>query len=177
MISITRIVPLRPNSEGRQAADSTPVFRAGEPSRAGYHAAMPRDAIDPDALEDFAARADEGPVYMLNLIALQPGGAEGYAEYGRRVAPLLAEAGCEIVYSGHGAELLNGREEDAWDLVLLVRYPSRRALLSLITSQAYQAVGRYRDESVTRSVLLATDPAGIVAGAASSERETGDRRG
>ena len=37
-------------------------------------AAMPRDAINPDALEAFAARADEGPVYMLNLIAPQPDG-------------------------------------------------------------------------------------------------------
>ena len=155
-----------------------PYFAPGSHPRAGYHAAMPRDAINPDALEAFAARADEGPVYMLNLIALQPdGGAEGYAEYGRRVAPLLAEAVCEIVYSGHGAELLGGREEDAWDLVLLVRYPSRRALLSLITSEAYQAVGRYRDKSVVRSVLLATDPAGIVAGAVSPEREKRACRG
>ena len=136
-------------------------------------AAMPIDPINPEALKAFATRADEGPVYMLNLIALQPeGGAEGYAEYGRRVAPLLAEVDCEIVYSGHGAELLSGREEDAWDLVLLVRYPSRRALLSLITSETYQAVSRYRDESVVRSVLLATDPAGIVAGAGASAAKT-----
>ncbi len=136
-------------------------------------AAMPIDPINPEALKAFATRADEGPVYMLNLIALQPeGGAEGYAEYGRRVAPLLAEVDCEIVYSGHGAELLSGRKEDAWDLVLLVRYPSRQALLSLITSETYQAVSRYRDESVVRSVLLATDPAGIVAGAGASAAKT-----
>ena len=85
------------------------------------------------------------------------------------MAPLLAETGCEIVYSGQGVELLTGREEeDVWDLVCLVHYPSRRAIRSLITSEAYQAVGRYRDKSVVRSVLLATDPAGIIAGAGAS---------
>ena len=134
-------------------------------------AAMPIAPMNQNSMEAFAARADEGPVYMLNLIAFQPdGGAESYAEYARRVAPLLAGVGGELIYSGRGAELLIGREEDAWDLVLVVRYPSREALLSMITSEAYQAISHHRDDSVVRSVLLATDPSAIVAGAGSPGR-------
>ena len=57
----------------------------------------------------------------------------------------------------------------------MVRYPSRKALLSMITSEAYQAISHHRDDSLVRSVLLATDPAAIVAGAGSPGRPRGRR--
>ena len=115
---------------------------------------------NPDQLEAFAARAGEGPVTMLNLLAFAPDGAERYTTYMRHVAPLLAQVGGRVHYLGRGAELLIGRDEDHWDLVLLVQYPSRGALLEMLRSPAYQAIAHHREDALTRSVLLATDPVG-----------------
>jgi uncharacterized protein (DUF1330 family) len=95
---------------------------------------------------------------MLNLIELLPdGGAERYAEYGVAVAPLLAGVGGRVVWSGLGAETLIG--DGHWDLVLLVQYPSRQALLDMIGSPEYQAIAHLRTEALVRAELRALDPA------------------
>jgi uncharacterized protein (DUF1330 family) len=96
---------------------------------------------------------------MLNLIKLRPdGGAESYAAYMAAVAPLLAKVGGRAHYAGRGAELVIGRDGDDWDLVLVIEYPARKALIDMISSEEYRAVQHLRDDSLTRSVLLATDP-------------------
>ncbi len=117
------------------------------------------EAPNPDQLQKFIARADDGPVAMLNLIKLKPnGGDESYAAYMAAVAPLLAKTGGRARYLGRGAELVIGRDGDDWDLVLLIEYPTRQALLDMIGSDDYRQIQHLRDDSLTRSVLLATDP-------------------
>lgn len=118
---------------------------------------------NPDQMEAFLARKDDGPVVMLNLLKFKPdGGAERYAEYGAAVGPLLAKVEGKPVYAGNGSELLIGTED--WDMVLMVQYPSRGAMLDMIMSDEYRAVQHLRDEAIVRSVLLATDPAAVPAG-------------
>ena len=110
-------------------------------------------------MQAFVARADEGPVVMLNLIKLKPdGGLESYKKYMAAVAPLLARVGGSVRWAGYGAELVIGTDGDDWDLVLVVEYPKRQALIELIGSPDYQAIQHLRDDSLTRSLLLATDP-------------------
>ena len=106
----------------------------------------------------FAARAGEGPVTMLNLLEFRAeGGRASYMEYMTHVRPLLAKVGGQAVFLGQGAELLIGRSDEHWDLVLLIQYPKRQALLDMVTSAEYRAIQHYRDESLQRSVLLALD--------------------
>lgn len=112
--------------------------------------------LDPDALEAFAARKDEGPVRMLNLLKFKPGGAAHYQDYASATAPLLRKVGGVVVYTGRPAELLIG--DQAWDLLLLVEYPTRGALLAMITSAAYQEHVHLRQAALERSVLYAIDP-------------------
>ncbi len=110
----------------------------------------------------FAARAAEGPVVMLNLLAFVPdGGRERYGEYMRRVRPMLAEVGGTARFLGNGAELLLGTEHDRWDEVLLVEYPNRGALIAMSRSEAYQEILPIRNGALTRSVLLACDPVAL----------------
>ena len=121
------------------------------------HAEVP----NADQFQAFAGRAGDGPVTMLNLLKFKPdGGAEGYTRYGEAVAPLLEKVGGRAVYMGQGAELLIGAEDAAWDLVLLVEYPTRQAMLDMVMSEDYRAVQHLRDDAIVRSVLLATDPPG-----------------
>lgn len=114
---------------------------------------------NPEQMQAFMARADDGPVVMLNLLKFKPdGGAESYAKYGEAVAPLLAKVGGRARYIGGGTELIIGRQDEDWDMVLLVEYPTRGALIAMASSAEYQAIQHLRDDSLTRSVLLATDP-------------------
>jgi uncharacterized protein (DUF1330 family) len=104
-------------------------------------------------LAAFSKRSDEqGAVTMLNLLEFVPeGGRERYAEYGAAVAPLLEKAGARIVFAGEPGLVLLG--ERSWDMVLLVEYPSRRAFLEMIGSEAYQAIAHLRTEALARGEL------------------------
>src|SRR6266496_5000570 len=114
------------------------------------------DAPDEQAMTAFAARASDGPVYMLNLLEFLPeGGAERYVEYGEAVAPLFARAGGKAIFAGRPTESLIG--EGSWDMVLVVEYPTRQAFLDMVSSPSYQAIEHLRSESLARSELRAMD--------------------
>ncbi|MCA9639098.1 MAG: DUF1330 domain-containing protein [Polyangiaceae bacterium] len=114
--------------------------------------------MNPDDLSRFAQRADEGPVCMLNLLRFCEGGAELYAKYARAVEPMLSARGGRAIYMGRGAELLLGSDDQRWDLVALIEYPKRAALLDMVQSHEYQAISHLRTDALKKSVLFATDP-------------------
>ncbi|HET8871052.1 MAG TPA: hypothetical protein VFM48_11425 [Aquabacterium sp.] len=105
--------------------------------------------------------SDDGqPVYMLNLMRFFPEvrplpGAQPFqgtpqesnALYERVVIPQLLKLGGYPLYAGqtHGGNLLEYAPDlDHWNRVLVVRYPSRRAFVQLITSPQYRDVARYK---------------------------------
>src|SRR5262245_58862244 len=114
------------------------------------------DALNEEQAADFADRAQEGPVCMLNLLEFLPdGGAERYTEYGAAVAPLLAKVGGRPIFAGRPAETLIGEGE--WDLMVLVSYPTRQAFLDMVSSPDYQRIAHLRTEALQRSELRAID--------------------
>ena len=116
------------------------------------------NAINDNALESLKRRAADGPVTMLNLLKFKPGGGWAqYARYAAATAPLLEKAGGKVAHLGKAAEEVIGTDND-WDLVLLVTYPTRGAFLSMVGSEAYQAIAHLRAEALTRSALVALDP-------------------
>ncbi len=133
----------------------------GAISFARVNTAAQPERLNEEGFAAFAERAGEdAPVVMLNLLAFHPeGGRERYEEYGAAVAPLLEKAGGRIVFFGEPASVLLG--EDSWDLVVLVEYPTRQALLDMISSAEYQAIGHLRTEALTRGELHPMDPAAV----------------
>jgi uncharacterized protein (DUF1330 family) len=124
------------------------------------HAHMPDDLerLNPIELGEFAERAGEGPVIMLNLLDFKPdGGLERYGEYAEAVAPLLERVGGRLLFAGTGNAALIGPTK--WDLVALVEYPSRQAFLDMVTSEDYLAIAHLRTEALERSELHPLDPA------------------
>jgi uncharacterized protein (DUF1330 family) len=107
----------------------------------------------------FAARAGDGtPVVMLNLLAFRSeGGRERYEEYGEAVAPLLEKAGGKIVWFGAPAAPLLG--DGAWDLIVLVEYPTRQAFLDMVGSEEYRAIEHLRSEALVKGELHPMDAA------------------
>jgi uncharacterized protein (DUF1330 family) len=124
-------------------------------------AAAQPERLNQEGFEAFRQRTDEaGPVVMLNLLRFRPdGGQESYAEYGAAVTPLLEKVGGRIVFAGRPAPPLLG--EEAWDLVALVEYPSRRAFLEMTSSPEYNAIGHLRTEALAQGELHPMEPAAI----------------
>jgi uncharacterized protein (DUF1330 family) len=116
-------------------------------------------AVDPTGadLKAFLAEDDGRPVTMLNLLRFAPGGRERYDEYARALeATFLPQVGAEVLYAGDGHTALVAEDGQAWDAVLLVRYPSRRAFSQMVADPAYQEVTHLRTEALVEAVLQPT---------------------
>ena len=117
---------------------------------------------------------DAGALVMLNLLRyreqadyhttpeLAPDtvltGQAAYNEYMRVAAPIIAEAGGELLYFGKADNYLIGPDSESWDAVLLVRYPSAQAFVQMAQSDAYQQIAGHRTAALADSRLLPSTP-------------------
>jgi uncharacterized protein (DUF1330 family) len=116
--------------------------------------------VDPTG-HDLAQLLDEdrgGPFVMLNLLKFRDGGRAGYDAYAREARSFLLRYGAEVVYAGDCAAALVAPEHHAWDAVLLVRYPSRRAFSEMVADPDYQRITRLRSAALDAAVLQPTNP-------------------
>jgi uncharacterized protein (DUF1330 family) len=115
-------------------------------------------AIDPTGrdMKAFLAEAPDEPITMLNLLRFVDGGAARYAEYLAHFRRTAAPFGAEIVYYGHGHAPVVAEPGQAWDAVLLVRYPSRKAFSDMVRDPDYQAGTHLRSGSLVEAVLQPT---------------------
>ena len=116
-------------------------------------------AVDPTGrdLKEFLASNEDGPVVMLNLLRFKPDGRASYEQYADAVVTrFLPRVGGELIYAGSGGPALVAEDGQAWDAVLLVRYPSRSAFSRMVADSEYQEVTRLRTEALTEAVLQPT---------------------
>ncbi|MFI7549317.1 DUF1330 domain-containing protein [Micromonospora sediminimaris] len=120
-------------------------------------------AVDPTGrdLKEFLATDPEAPVVMLNLLRFADGGRESYERYAAALREtFLPRHGGEVLYAGDGGPALVAEEGQAWDAVLLVRYPSRTAFSRMVADPEYQQVTRWRTAALQQAVLQPTTPWG-----------------
>jgi uncharacterized protein (DUF1330 family) len=119
-------------------------------------------AVDPKGadLKRLLAEDPGGPVVMLNLLRFKPdGGRASYDKYSQALSQTyLARYGGEVLYAGDGSTALVAEDGQAWDAVLIVRYPSREAFCRMVADQEYQQFTHFRTEALTEAVLQATVP-------------------
>lgn len=131
------------------------------------------DFIDPDRAQ-FDAFKDldrDTPLNMLNLVrfndlANYPGdheltrdgltGAEAYANYGKKTAPILAGVGGSILWRGQFEATLIGPQDEAWDAMFIAQYPNAHAFLKMVSDPAYQTHVVHRQAAVKTSRLIRT---------------------
>lgn len=118
-------------------------------------------------------QADDGkPFYNLNLMRYYPNlhrfpGSPDFsgtpeqsnARYERAIAPMLLKLGVYPTFAGkaQGQNLLgSGENLDNWSGILVVRYPSRRAFLDLLSNPAYKAVEPYKIMAVQLVLVPST---------------------
>jgi uncharacterized protein (DUF1330 family) len=110
-----------------------------------------------------AAGDPDEPVVMLNLLRYRElaeaghgvdglSGREAYGVYGEHFAKLNPRFGGEPIWMGRAINSIIGTED--WDLVILVRYPTRRQFVDMLTDPDYLAIAPYRAAALADSRLI-----------------------
>jgi hypothetical protein len=112
--------------------------------------------IQSASLDTMADRIPAGtPVHMLNLLRFRPGGRNSYfGSYVDAFRTILTDMGIEGVqpiWAGDVAGFVAGPDGEAWDAVLIVRYPSLAAFRAIVESD------RYRDEALPHRLSAVSD--------------------
>jgi len=128
--------------------------------------ALPADtgnrAIDPspEAFGAFLGEEPSRPLYVLNLNRHRDRAA--YGRYGRNTLPHLLRRRAGPVFAADALPALDGAAShplrEAWDEILLVRYPSRAAMLDMLRDPEYQRGLPDREQGLARAALVATCP-------------------
>ncbi|WP_111512273.1 DUF1330 domain-containing protein [Mycobacterium kyogaense] len=118
-------------------------------------------ALDTAALDPYLGE-DGGPVVMLNLLRFRPdGGRDTYLEYiaAFESTGVQTKYGVDVLYVGSGGVALSAEPGQDWDMVALVRYPSRQHFVDMINDPEYQRFEHLRADALVEAVLQATTPA------------------
>ncbi len=101
---------------------------------------------------------------MVNIIRYHQETSSGesgklvYQRYVKNVYPLIQAAEGRLIWQGEVKQTVIGDTEGQPDLVFLVEYPSVQNFLTMITSEAYQAVAKDRTMALEYGGLLACNP-------------------
>ena len=109
-----------------------------------------------EQIDGFMAPGQDGPIYMLNLLTFKEKaeypdgrdtdltGAEAYAVYSAEVAGHLATVGGRPMFAAKVERLMLGEVEELWDTAAIAMYPSRKAMMEMMSSPDYQASAVHR---------------------------------
>ncbi|CZF82604.1 hypothetical protein GCE9029_03331 [Grimontia celer] len=107
--------------------------------------------------ETLHASPETGEIQLLNLFKFREkaqypdgrdsdlSGKEAYDLYGKPMLEVLTEYGAEVVYFAELTEMVIGQVEDLWDAAVIVKYPSRKALLEMTSSEEFKALAIHRE--------------------------------
>ena len=118
-----------------------------------------RHMPDAETLERLRVESPSGPVVLLNLLKYrEPGGREAFRRYGQITAPLITEAGGQMIFAGTAGPVLTGSDV-AWDDVVVVRFPSIERFLAMIESDTYSGeAAPIRAEALEATLWMAMNP-------------------
>jgi uncharacterized protein (DUF1330 family) len=103
------------------------------------------------------ALGDDEPFLAVNLLTFKDkaeyadgretklSGKEAYAIYADEVVDHLAKVGAEPILAGDVQRLILGEVEELWDVVAIVRYPSRKAMYEMATNKEYMESEKHRE--------------------------------
>jgi hypothetical protein len=117
--------------------------------------------VDHLNIEALSALPDDAPVVMLNLMRFRGHSLDGkgsgwdaYLRYSALAIKLIKARGGTITWTGTAeAVALGVAEDNRWDYVALVRYPSRAAFM--MTSSDYARANVERDNGCEAHTIIA----------------------
>jgi uncharacterized protein (DUF1330 family) len=140
--------------------------KSGDDSAAQGGISAMNTAVGPKELNEAFVRSlpDNGPVVMVNLLRFKKKSTDGngsgwnaYQRYSKAISPLLKGVGGTILWAGDAEGAAYGDlSAKQWEFVVLVRYPSRKAFLAMVTSLEYAQANMHRENGVDDHLILAT---------------------
>ena len=129
-----------------------------------------QNALEPneEQIAGFLAPGDDRPIYMLNLLKYKDkaeyaagrdtelSGRDAYQIYGAGVLDRLAAVKGGIIFSSIVSRLMLGEVEELWDDVAIAMYPSRAAMLKMISSPEYQKITVHREAGLAGQLNIET---------------------
>jgi uncharacterized protein (DUF1330 family) len=136
-----------------------------------------KNAVMPNEkqMEEFLEEGHDEPIFMINLLKFKEKasypdkretnltGAEAYAIYGREVVEHLQKVGGKGIYGGRVTRLMLGEVEDLWDSVAIAMYPSRKAMLEMISNPDYIKSAQHRIAGLEGQLNIETNSEDIYA--------------
>jgi len=122
-------------------------------------------------MKGFFENDHEKPIYMVNLLKMkdkaeypedhefhgkQMTGAEAYAIYGQEVTKIVEGLGGNMLLTAEVQRLALGEVEGLWDLVAVVKYPGRQAMVNMMMSEEYQAIEVHRSAGLAGQLNIET---------------------
>jgi len=121
-----------------------------------------------EQMKGFMEGDTDSPIHMVNLLKFKEKaeyedgretdltGAQAYAIYGQEVQGHLAKVGGSGVFSGRVSRLMLGEVEDLWDVVAIATYPSKKAMLQMITDPDYIESAKHRAAGLAGQLNIET---------------------
>ena len=119
--------------------------------------------VDHLNIEALSGLTDDTPVVMLNLMRFRAHSLDGkgsgwdaYLRYSALAIKLIKARGGTITWTGTAeAVALGVAEDNRWDYVALVRYPSRAAFVDMMTSPDYAPANIERENGCAAHTIIA----------------------
>ena len=119
-------------------------------------------------MKEFMEGDADSPIHMVNLLKFKEkaeyedgretnlSGAEAYAIYGQEVQGHLKKGEGSGVFTGQVSRLMLGEVDELWDMIAVVTYPSRKAMLAMITDPDYQESAKHRQAGLAGQLNIET---------------------
>jgi uncharacterized protein (DUF1330 family) len=115
--------------------------------------------IEPDESELGRFRAgDSGrPFVLVQLLRFVEGGRDRYLKYSMAAQPIARSFGGQVLYAGECVQPLLAADGQAWDAIVLVRYPNRAAYADMLADPGYRAIAPQRTSALREAAILPMD--------------------
>ena len=111
----------------------------------------------PADLEKFRKSDDGRPFVLVQLLRFTEGGRDKYLQYSATAQPILRVLGAQVLYAGESVKPLVAGEGQAWDAVVVIRYPSRSAYVQMLGDPGFRAIADLRRAALREAVFLPMD--------------------
>ncbi|GAK86356.1 hypothetical protein JCM19238_3946 [Vibrio ponticus] len=111
---------------------------------------------------------ESGPIHLLNLFKFREKaeyadgrktnltGRDAYDLYGHPMLKVLKKYGAEVVFYSEVSGLIIGQIDELWDSFVIVRYPSRQALLDMTSSEEFNQLKVHREAGLAGQLNIET---------------------
>ena len=117
-----------------------------------------KNSVNPtkEQMEGFLEGDSEAPIAMINLLKFREKaqyedgrdtdltGEQAYAIYMDEVVGHLKKVGGEVSFGGSINRLMLGEVEELWDKTFIAKYPSKKAMLKMVTDPDYLESNKHR---------------------------------